>query len=346
MVARQQETSEDKPPISVIVAARNEEAMIGKCLQSLVQQDYPKNAYEVIVVDDRSDDGTAAIVKNYALSYPFVSLAPITHLDSDLPPKKNALHEGIRRSGFDILAFTDADCVVPPQWLASIAREFLPDTGVVAGYSPIEQQFPASMKKRWGNFFVRYLEVKNSFGAAAGIGLRRAYLCTGRNLSYRKSIFTQVDGFEKIKNSISGDDDLFLQLVQKETQWNIRYMLSPQSYVETAPPASLRAFINQRKRHFSAGKFYPGRMKVVFATVHAFNALSFLTIFVSPAIGAAAVAAKLLVDGWTISRGAALFGDRKLVRSLVPLEIASVLYNSFIGPLGVFGTFVWKESKT
>jgi len=340
---RQARVSDEKPKISVIVAARNEEANIGRSLQLLVQQEYPKGLFEVIVVDDRSTDGTAAIVNNYHARYPFVNLISVMQVSSDLPPKKNALNEAIGRSSYDILAFTDADCAPPAKWLASLAKEFLPDVGLVAGYSPLEQQFPSRISARWGDFFLRYLEIKNSLGAAAGIGLDRAYLCTGRNLAYRKSVFHEVGGYEKIKKSISGDDDLFIQLVQHETDWKIRYMLSPQCYVPTVPPLSLRAFINQRKRHFSAGKYYPVRMKAVFAVIHSFNAFAFLSLFVFPAVGIGAVAAKLLLDGWVFSRGTALFGNTRLLRSLIPLEIASVLYNTFIGPLGVLGTFTWKR---
>ena len=241
---------------------------------------------------------------------------------------------------------SDADCIVPSTWLSSLAGEFFPDTGLVAGYSPLEQRFPSAIATRWSDFFTRYLEVKNSLGAAAGIGLEHAYLCTGRNLAYRKSVFFEVGGFEKIKESISGDDDLFLQLVQRKTKWKIRYMLSPGSFVETIPVPSVRAFINQRKRHFSAAKYYPWSMKAIFALIHSFNVLSFVSLLVFPEIGTAALIGKFIVDGWFIAKGAALFGCKRLLRSFVQLEVAAVIYNSLIGPLGLFGTFSWKESKT
>lgn len=346
LIVHQKESSLEQPPISVIIAARNEEENIGRCLQSIVRQNYPAERFEVIVVDDRSTDGTAAIVANYQLRYPFVKLVRIEKFSSDLPPKKNALNEGIKQSRFDILAFTDADCVASQEWIASLAKEFLTDVGVVAGYSPIEQQFPATLLARWSDSFLRYLEIKNSIGAAASIGLRTSYLCTGRNLAYRKSVYDEVGGFEKIKHSISGDDDLFIQLVQKETKWKIRYMVSPQSHVETKPPISVRAFINQRKRHFSAGKYYPARMKIVFGVVHSYSGLALVMLIFYPWFGVTALVGKLIVDGFVFYRGTAIFGNKRLLRSIVPLEAASVLYNLFVGPLGYFGSFNWKGNRS
>jgi cellulose synthase/poly-beta-1,6-N-acetylglucosamine synthase-like glycosyltransferase len=342
----QKVSSAEKPPISIIVAARNEESNIGRCLQSLVQQNYPGELFEIIIADDRSTDGTAAIVRNYQLRYSNVTLVTVSQISSDLPPKKNALNKAIKESRYDILAFTDADCITHPDWLSSLAKEFLPDVGLVAGYSPIEQRFPKTFFARWSDFFLRYLEIKNSVGAAAAVGLHNAYLCTGRNLAYRKSVFLEVSGYEKIKHSVSGDDDLFIQLVQKETRWKIRYMLSRESSVETIAPTSLNSFINQQRRHFSAAAFYPLQMKIVFGLLHSYNALAFLFLLFVPSIGIPALVAKFIIDSVIFYRGSALFGDSRLLRSVVPLEVASVVYNSFIGPLGFFGSISWKGTKS
>jgi len=346
LILAQRSTSEQKPQISVIVAARNEESNIGRCLQSLVTQNYPISNFEIVVADDRSTDGTASIVKNYQQRYPFVKLVTVKSVASAMPPKKNALNEAINASSFDILAFTDADCTVSPDWLSSLAREFPPEVGCVAGYSPLEQSFPPTFLARWADFFLRYIEIKNSVQAAAGIGLHNAYLCTGRNFAYRKSVFREVGGYERIKHSVSGDDDLFIQLIQRETRWKIRYMMSRESIVETLPPPSFASFIRQQRRHFSAAAYYPRRMKIVFGLIHSYNALAVLFLLIVPWIGVAALAAKFIIDSMIFYKGSAIFGDSRLRRSVIPLELASIVYNSCIGPLGFVGSISWKGNKS
>jgi cellulose synthase/poly-beta-1,6-N-acetylglucosamine synthase-like glycosyltransferase len=194
--------------LSIIVAARNEEKGIASCVNALLQQNYPKELFEVIVVNDRSEDRTAEIVADLQYGNPNLHLMTITELFDDMPPKKNALRRGIESSRFDILVFTDADSIVPPGWLSGIAQAFSEDVDVVAGYSPFQLE-----TKSLGADFLRYEELKNSIGAAAAIGWQRPYMCTGRSFAYRKEVYLAVNGFESIKHSISGDDDLFIQRV-------------------------------------------------------------------------------------------------------------------------------------
>jgi poly-beta-1,6-N-acetyl-D-glucosamine synthase len=335
----------DLQSVSVIVAARNEEESIGRCLQALVKQNYPKDMYEIIVVNDRSTDGTSDIVMNMRAKFPFIRLIGIDRLSPNLPPKKNALDEGIRNAKHDLLLFTDADSYPSPQWLREIVKAFTPAVGVVAGYSPFEWKATASFGHRWGDRFLRYEELKNSIGAAAGIALHSAYMCTGRNFAYRRTVFEEVGGFAKIRQSLSGDDDLFIQLVQRDTRWQIRYMTSVESVVITEPPVTMDEFVNQRKRHFSAGKFYPQKMKVIFGAAHAFNALALFTLILFPLFGLLLCAVKLGIDYTVMARGTRCFGNRELLPKLVPLEFMFVLYNLIIGPLGYLGQFEWKGTR-
>ncbi|MDE3057600.1 MAG: glycosyltransferase [Bacteroidota bacterium] len=329
---------------SIIVAARNEERHIGNCLQSLVKLHYPKESYEIIVVNDRSTDTTAKIVREYQKKFSMIRLLTIEEITSGLPGKKNALNEGINASTYDILALTDADCTVPPEWLTILSLYFEPAVGVVAGYSPFEEHFAKTLSAKIGQSFLHYEEMKNSFGTAAGIGLRNAYMCTGRNFAYRKEVFQQVGGFEKIKHSISGDDDLLIQLIQSETQWEIRYMAEPEGFVTTQPPLTFAEFINQRKRHFSASKFYPLRMKTIFALVHAFNGMVMISFFFSPVFAGMLTAGKFIVDGIAFRTTTRVFGNSELFPWCIPLEICFIFYNLIVGPLGLIGTFNWKSA--
>ncbi|MCX6137328.1 MAG: glycosyltransferase [Ignavibacteriales bacterium] len=327
------------PSISIVIAARNEEKNIARCLQSLLDQEYPKDRFEIIVVNDRSDDMTGHVVSSLLEANRNLRLITITEIDPEMPPKKNALRKGIKTSRYEILAFTDADCIVPPEWLSTIASAFSQEVGVVAGYSPFE--LPRSGV--WPAF-LRYEELKNSIGAAAAIGWQKGYMCTGRSFAYRREVYDAVGGFESIKKSISGDDDLFLQRVEREKRWEMRYLSLPHVAVITEAPASFGQFINQRTRHFSTGKYYPLRMKLIFGCLHGFNFLLLPAFIFIPDVAAALLLMKLAIDSWIVDSGRKLFGETFSFGQFLLSEFFYVCYNLLIGPLGVFGNFTWKGS--
>lgn len=346
--------SDEKPFVSVIVAARNEEQTIGRLLEQLVQQSYV--SYEVIIADDRSTDGTKKIIEEYQLRFPhLVRLVEIQSLSSDMPAKKHALSKCIERSNGEILCFTDADCVPPKEWMSNLVAAFDTSVGMVAGYSPYDESLltetPAASSSR--TFFMRFIEYEELKGAAwsaGSIGLNNAWLCTGRSLAYRRAVYDQVGGFEKIKHSISGDDDLFLQLVRRETSWAIRYVTDPASHVRTVPPSSVGKFIRQRTRHFSAGRFFPPSMKAFFFLFHLSNLMIFGSLIASLVssnfpLGLWLFDAKLIADFILFAMAASVFRQWRFGFSFLLMEILYIFYNTFIGPLGFITKVEWKESQ-
>lgn len=338
----------EKPFVSVIVAARNEERTIKKLLEHLIRQDY--SSLELVIVNDRSTDRTAEIIREFQTSHPAIKVVDITTTSREMPAKKHALEQGIAVSKGQILCFTDADCAPPPRWISSLVSAFDQNVGLVAGYSPYTLG-PEGLQ--WTPFlkifhnFIEYEEFKGATWAASSIGLKRAWLCTGRSLAYRRVVFSEVGGFEKVKHSISGDDDLFLQLVRSTTRWQIRYVTNPESFVPTDPPRTFRDFIQQRTRHFSAGKFFPAEMKVFFFAFHASNLLVFISFIEALASGRSWHAyvpfiTKCAVDSILFFRVARLFRTLDFAPSFLLYEFLYILYNSFIGPIGIVAKFTWK----
>jgi cellulose synthase/poly-beta-1,6-N-acetylglucosamine synthase-like glycosyltransferase len=325
------------PPFSVIIAARNEEHTIERCLHSLLAQDYPKDFFEIIVVNDRSEDKTEQIVRSIVNEGNNLKLLTVTETDPDMPAKKSALRRAIQESRNSILAFTDADSVVPPGWLKALASAFSDEVGVVAGYSP----YDIPQNGIWHSF-LRYEELKNSIGAAAGIGWQRGYMCTGRSFAYRREVYDSVGGFESIKHSISGDDDLFIQRVEREHRWQMRYIPFASAAVLTKAPENFSRFVNQRTRHFSTGKYYPLRMKLIFGLLHGFNFLLLPGFFIVPDMAAALLFLKLVIDFWIVAAGGKIFSESFSFFSFLTSEILYILYNILIGPLGFLGSFSWK----
>lgn len=343
-----------QPFVSVIVAARNEQRTIGALLQCLLHQTY--HTYEVIIVNDRSTDSTAEIIDNIQKNNSIIKRIDITTVTDDMPSKKNALRAGIEMSKGELLCFTDADCFPPPAWIEQLVRGFEPDVGLVSGYSPY--QIPdANKSHRFSNYlstcffrFIAYEELRAAIWSAGAIGLNVGWLCTGRNLAYRRKTYDELGGYEKIKMSVSGDDDLFLQLVRKHTKWRIRYATAKECFVPTASPSTLQAFIEQRKRHFSAAKYFSVSMKLFFFLYHTSNLLlllsPFLFVFNFLALTTLAlyIFSKLIVDTILIIPSLRIFDNPQFRVSFLFMEVLYVVYNTIIGPLGLLRKFKWKPS--
>ncbi|MCX7983321.1 MAG: glycosyltransferase [Bacteroidetes bacterium] len=331
------------PFVSIIIAARNEEKHLPRLLSALSSQSYPH--YEIIIANDRSTDSTAVILEKAQHEYPNLRVITITDYSTNLPPKKNALTLAIQAARGEILCFTDADCIPQQNWLYELVSAFEPSVGLVAGYSPYMIGESATVL----SYFVAYEEFRAAVWSAGAIGLRLAWLCTGRNLAYRKRVFEEVGGYEATKMSISGDDDLFLQTVRRKTKWHIRYVTKPQSHVTTYPPSTLKQFIEQRKRHFSAARFFSLRMKIFFVLYHGANTFIFFMFligffnqsFIYWCLGG--YCTKLLADHLLLHKGASILEERKFLKWFIPMEILYIFYNAIIGPLGLVFKFSWKQ---
>lgn len=334
----------DQSFVSVIIAARNEEQNIGSCLESISLQHYPPDKHEIIVVNDRSTDDTANIVDKFVKADSRFRLLNIVESNPDMSPKKWALARGIQQAKGEIILTTDADCIVKPEWIASIMRYFEKDVGLVAGFSPLDR-YPSSSP------FYRLLALDTLAlaGVAAGsFGKGFPLTCNGRNLAYRKSVYLQVGGFKSIAHFISGDDDLLLHLVRKNTHWNLRYAIDQESFVSAKPPMNFKEFLHQRSRHASKGRHYPKDLKIGLIATYLFNfsllgALFFPTLW---PVFLLLFGAKSLFEFLLISKAAALFNHRKLLR-FFPLAIpVHMIYVILLGFWGQVGKFKWKDDYT
>ena len=332
--------------VSVIVAARNEEENIEDCLSALALQDYPDDMYEVVVVNDRSSDGTEQIARSFEDRYYNFSLLNVTGEPLYACPKKNALNLGIESSRGEIILLTDADCRPPCSWISDMVGHFEPEVGLVAGVSPLDK----------GKTLIQKMAALESLYIAAlsagSIGVGVPISCAGRNLGYRKEAFIEVCGFDKIGEIISGDDVLFLRLLREETDWKIIHSRSPGSFVPCGPPPrDPYTLFNQKLRHSSKAAYYSTSILSLGVIVYLFHLLLFLLLplsIVNPAKYPAPLYAfgmKACVDFVTLSKATRLFGVKGLLRYFPLVEILHIPYIALFGLLGYFMKFQWKEKK-
>ncbi|MBD3289672.1 glycosyltransferase [candidate division KSB1 bacterium] len=336
--------SQQTPAVSVIVAARNEEQNIAACLRALAEQDYPAVNREIIVVDDRSTDGTAEIIHGFIRRYKNIRLLRIKETPAGIAPKKYAIQQGIRTSENNILLFTDADCVPRRGWIRSIVGYFSDDAGLVAGFSPLD-------RARIETIFTKLMcldSLSLAAVAAGSFGIGFPLTCNARNLAYRKSVYEQVNGFEDIKHLVSGDDDLFLHKVRDNTDWQIKYAVGNESIVSSNAPQSFGHFMNQRLRHASKGKHYSTPMIAGLAAVYIFNLLLLLlTIlsFWSPhllKIFIGAFIVKSCSEFILLLKTARLFSFQSYLKYFPVAAILHIPYVTIFGLWGQLGKFQWK----
>lgn len=318
---------------SIIIAAHNEAETITRCLEALVQQDYPAELYEIILAADRCTDETVAKAQVFQKEFPNLKILEINEAPPGVSPKKYALSRAIEAAVHEHLLFLDADVVPTTGHLRAMNRYFANDTAVVVS---LMKFFPS--QTFWQKFLV-FEKLVSWCIAGAGIGWKRPVVAYGGNWGYTKSAFEKVRGFAEIEFSLGGDDDLLLQKMG-EMNLPVQMCLDPQGWIRTAPPETLRHFLRQRRRHFSAGKKYRFSLQAGYFLFHAANlTLWIVGLFYWPALGLLLL--KLLGDWMVTRQGQKLFQEEFSLSDTIVFDFLYLLYNTLIGPLGHVGKVKW-----
>lgn len=237
------------PSISVVVPMHDEEHGVRATLEALKAQDYA-GVWEVVCVDDRSRDATAAIVQETVDLDSRFRLVRISPDEPPVPsPKKRALARGMEQTRHEILATTDADCLPPAHWLSTLARSFEPNVDIVQGPKHILGDGRSSHR-------YQRLEVLAFVAAeAAGFAWGKPFLASAPSLAYRRSIYEASGGFQGLEGLISGDDDMLVHRMAK-AGGRPTYAFEPSASVGTHPADTWQQVLNQRARWASNGSRY------------------------------------------------------------------------------------------
>lgn len=334
--------------VSIVIAARNEEKNIGSCLNDLLDQDFPSGNYEIIVVDDHSEDATALLVHKKIQNNAHLKLINLADLTNEAYGKKAAIAAGFEQARGELIITTDADCRFTNQWLKTMAayyQRFRP--AMIIG--PVSF-FP--QRSFWGKFME--LEFISLVAAGAGaLALKRPLMCNGANLAFTREAFSVLNVYGGNTKWASGDDMFLMHGIRKKYGASaIHFLKAAPAIVRTQPPASLSGFMAQRKRWGSKTRAYPQTFTATVAAVVFFNALillstSILSVFF-PALLFAVFAGwvlKTLSDFALLYPAAGFFGRRKLMLWFIPFQVVHVLYVVVSALSGVFSGFHWKGRK-
>ncbi len=333
-------------PVSVLIAARNEEENIARTLECIINQDFPKELLQIIVVDDHSIDNTAAIVSSYASQG--VTLLQLNEGDKLNSYKKLAISRAIAQASGEIIVTTDADCRMGKNWLSTVVSYF-EETGSYMVSSPVAYSEEKSYFER-----LQTLEFLYLIGiGAAGVGNKNPTTCNGANLAYRRDLFYEMGGFNGIDNLASGDDELFLHKVAEKYAEKIAFCKSKDAIVYTDAKATLSGFISQRRRWASKStKYRDKRVVWLGVSIWLFN-LSLIAglmqfIIDLPNVNVLFLVAfvmKVLAELAFIYPLCGLVNRHALLVNLFPLSFIHAVYLVYIGVAGNVGKYDWKGRR-
>lgn len=334
--------------ISIIIPARNEERSIEACINSILAQQYPTDLYEIIVIDDHSEDSTASIVRGFGGNVKCISL------ENALPAgkitnayKKAALTVGIAQSQGQLIVTTDADCIAQPLWLLNIVAIYEQQQPAMIIAPVIYQTEPGLL-----SIFqlIDFMSMQGITAAAHRLSLGK--MSNGANFAFRKSAFEQVNGYEGTEHLASGDDYLLTVKLDKAFPDRTAYLKSREAIIATAAQPTWRSFLQQRIRWASkSGKYNDHRLTTILLLVYVFN-LSFLVLGIASTknifwlyVAVGMLATKIIAELLYLMPVARFFKKQWTLKYFVLLQPLHIAYIILAGFLGFIGNYEWKGRK-
>lgn len=233
--------------VTVIVAARNEEKIISNCISSLKRLNYDKDLLQIILVNDKSTDSTKSIMLNETKE-----LRQFFIIDSDdatlknLKGKANAIDSAIKIATGDIILMTDADCIVPENWVSETVKYYSENIQMVCGFTKINYR---------NSFFAKlqaldWIYLQSLASCSSGLG--KILSCIGNNLTFTKNVYYDIGGYENINFSVT-EDLALMRRINSDKNYKVIYPVNPECSITTEECKTTKELYNQKKRWFKGG---------------------------------------------------------------------------------------------
>lgn len=345
---------QDLPPqtkFSVVIPFRNEAEQLPKLLRSISNLNYQKSMFEIIFVDDASEDDSVAIIEKYISEmaskkgFAFSQhIRIIENKNTSNSAKKDAITSAIKISEFEWIITTDADCSLPKYWLDSF-DEYIQSTQGNCIVAPVSYDETDSFFKRF-----QCLDILSLQGATIGaFGINQPFLCNGANFGYKKSLFNAVNGFEGNKTIASGDDIFLLEKFVKYNAKQVHYLKSSKAVVTTNLTETFNQLIQQRLRWASkTSRYNTWFTKAVGVLIFLAN---FISITLIPLVLLNAITArtaitlfaiKFFIDFLLLFKSARFFKQETLLLTYVFSSLIYPFFCVYIVLLTPFKAYEWK----
>ncbi len=329
--------------VSVLIAARNEGKNIYKLLQSLYNQTFPKELFEVIIIDDHSEDDTKKVIENFVKENKDIDLKVFDALNEG---KKLAISQALHLAHNELIMVTDADCELGNTWIESVVNFYYEKKPKMI-LSPVLLS-PAN------NFFekIQVLEHLSLIGSTAGsAAIGFPVMCNGANMAYERKAALEVEEKRHDFNIPSGDDMFLLeQFVRNYGYKNVKFLLSKSAIVKTKTCKTIAEFFRQRRRWVSKTKFYTNWKIILTALIVFFFNLSIVSLFLSaffiPALWSLYLLLtflKFFIDFPLLKNITTFMNQGRILVWALPLEFIYPFYVIFTAVSGLLINVKWKR---
>lgn len=268
----------DLPTVSVIVPLRNEDDHLKGIFRQYLDQDYPKELTELILVDDHSSDETAESARILITQSTGSTIHLISLEEEQISgSKKNALTTGVKKATGELILTTDADCMQGKEWVKKMAFSYQQERKKLISGPVVIKGAKSSLLSCFEEF-----EFSSLVASGAGaIGVHKPIFCNGANMAYEKGAFLEVGGYEGNEKFASGDDVFLLHKIKKEFgPSSVGFVKDPEAIVTTEPASDIGSFIRQRVRWGAKSRGYKDKMAIGTALAVIFFNLALMAVFV------------------------------------------------------------------
>jgi cellulose synthase/poly-beta-1,6-N-acetylglucosamine synthase-like glycosyltransferase len=330
-----------KPQTSftIIVPFRNEAENLPNLLSSFSKLNYPNDLFEVILVDDNSFEKIQILNSKFQVTI-------IDNIRTSNSPKKDAIATAMQQVKTNWVITTDADCVVPENWLLTFDNYIQQhDVSMLAG--AVTYQCENSFLDHF-----QQLDLTSLQGATIGsFGLRKAFMCNGANFAYRKSLFEKLNGFDGNNKIASGDDVFLLQKAAHLFPDKVHYLKAEEAIVTTKPTENWKSLFYQRVRWAAKTSSYQSNFGKILGIIVFFGNLSFVVGFFFSVFGILPYSffvlfafAKFMID-FVLLYITNQFLTKNRIKSLLLSSLLYPFFSSAVALYSLFGSYEWKGRK-
>ncbi|WP_303318351.1 glycosyltransferase [Flavivirga abyssicola] len=337
------EDMSSKTTFSVIIPFRNEAENLPDLLKSIESLEYPSHLFEIIFVDDASDDNSVDLIMRF-LTNARNDIKVIKNKRTTNSPKKDAITTAVKQSKNKWIITTDADCLLPKYWLDSFDA-FIQKTNTTCIAAPITYMNSSSFLDQF-----QLLDILSLQGATiGGFGINKPFLCNGANFGYEKPLFLELNGFEGNTDIASGDDIFLLEKVVETDPEQLHYLKCDKAIVKTKSQPSWKDLISQRIRWAGKtsaynnwfGKFTGLIVLLMNALLISTFLLAILNVFNFKIWGYILIL-KFSVDFLLIYKSAYFFNQKTVLRCYIFGFIVYPFFSFYVAFASLFKTYKWK----